>query len=68
MGRPRNKAQQAQDEGNRIRRAIINWLADNRFCVRHFNRVIREERAPGGVIVAVPYFVKFFKERDQLLM
>jgi hypothetical protein len=28
MGRPRNKAQQAQDEGDRIRRTIINWLAD----------------------------------------
>jgi hypothetical protein len=28
MGRPRNKTQQAQDEGDRIRRAIITWLAD----------------------------------------
>jgi hypothetical protein len=28
MGRPRNRAQQAQDEGDRTRRAIINWLAD----------------------------------------
>jgi len=37
----------------------------NRSCVRHLNRVIRKERGPGGVIVAVPYLVKFFKERDK---
>jgi hypothetical protein len=28
MGKPRNKTQQLQDEGDRIRRAIINWLPD----------------------------------------
>jgi hypothetical protein len=28
MSRPRNRRQQAQDEGDRIRLAIINWLAD----------------------------------------
>jgi hypothetical protein len=28
MGRPMNKAQQAQAEGARVRTAIINWLAD----------------------------------------
>jgi hypothetical protein len=28
MGKPRNKTQQLQDKGNRIRRATINWLAD----------------------------------------
>jgi hypothetical protein len=28
MSRPRNRAQQAQDEGDRTRRAIISWLAD----------------------------------------
>jgi hypothetical protein len=39
----------------------------NRSCVRDLNRVIREERGPGGLIVAVPYLIKFFKERDKLL-
>ena len=28
MGRPLNKDQQAQEEGERTRTAIINWLAD----------------------------------------
>jgi hypothetical protein len=28
MGKPRNKTQQLQDEGDRIQRTIINWLAD----------------------------------------
>ncbi len=41
--------------------------AVNRSCVRYLNRVVREERGPGGVIVAVPYLVKFFEERDKLL-
>ena len=36
--------------------------------LRVVQRVIREERGPGGVIVAVPYLVKFFKERDKLLV
>jgi hypothetical protein len=28
MGRPRNRLQQAQDEGTPTRTTIINWLAD----------------------------------------
>jgi hypothetical protein len=28
MGKPRNKLQQAQDEGDRTRRAVIDWLTD----------------------------------------
>ena len=28
MGRPRNKTQQLQDEGDRIRNSIIDWLTD----------------------------------------
>ena len=39
----------------------------NRSCVRHQNRVLREERSKGGGIVVVVCIVKFFVERVNLL-
>ena len=39
----------------------------NRSCVRHKNRVLREERGHGGGIVVVSCLVKFFNERVKLL-
>ena len=39
----------------------------NRSCVRHINRVLREERGHGGGIVVVECIVIFFNDRDKLL-
>ena len=39
----------------------------NRSCVRHNNRVLREERCHGGSIIVVFCLVKFLNERGKLL-